>query len=69
MPPSNWKGHRTCAACSTIEDMTMRKRLFRILAAVNRKVLPKQWHRDLTRLGKARKALVAYRYWVTRNAL
>jgi len=49
--------------------MTMRKRLFRILAAVNRKVLPKQWHRDLTRLGKARKALVAYRYWVTRNAL
>jgi len=49
--------------------MTLRKRTFRLLAALNRKVLPKQWHRDLARLSKVRLALVAYRYWVTRNAL
>lgn len=49
--------------------MTLRKRAFRVLAAINRAVLPKQWHRDLSRLGWARQALVAYRYWVTRNAL
>ena len=48
---------------------TLQKRAFRMLAAINRKLLPKQWHRDLGRLGAARKALVAYRYWVTRNAL
>lgn len=42
---------------------------FKLLARVNRALLPKQWDRDLTRLSKARKLLVAYRYWVTRNAL
>ncbi len=47
----------------------MRKSLFRALARINRMVLPKQWHRDLSRLSKARKLLAAYRYWVTRNAL
>ncbi len=49
--------------------MTIRKRIFRILAAINRKVLPKQRHLDLTRLSTPRMALAAYRYWVTRNAL
>lgn len=49
--------------------MPLRKRLFRLLAAVNRAVLPKLWNKDLTRLSKAQKAIVGYRYWVTRNAL
>lgn len=49
--------------------MNVRKRMFRVLAAVNKAVLPKQWHRDLARLSPARKLLAAYRYWVTRNAL
>mgnify|MGYP001551850983 FL=1 len=49
--------------------MTVRKRFFRLLAAINRAILPKQWHRDLTRLSKPRQALAGYRYWVTRNAL
>jgi hypothetical protein len=49
--------------------MTVRKRLFRLLATINKVVLPKQWQRDLQRLGPARKALVAWRYWVTKNAL
>lgn len=47
----------------------MRKTLFRLLARINRAALPKQWDRDLSRLSKCRKLLVAYRYWVTRNAL
>lgn len=47
----------------------MRQAIFRLLARINRAVLPKQWDRDLNRLSKARKLLAAYRYWVTRNAL
>lgn len=47
----------------------MRKHLFRLLARMNRALLPKQWDRDLSRLSSARKLLAAYRYWVTRNAL
>ncbi|MFN8351593.1 MAG: SsrA-binding protein [Flavobacteriales bacterium] len=46
-----------------------RKTLFRLLARINKSLLPKQWDRDLSRLPKWRKALAAYRYWVTRNAL
>lgn len=49
--------------------MPIRKRLFRALAAINRGLLPKLWNKDLQRLGRAQKLLVAYRYWVTRNAL
>ena len=49
--------------------MPLRKRIFRLLAAMNRAVLPKQWHRDLSRLSTSRKLLAGYRYWVTRNAL
>lgn len=49
--------------------MTVRKRLFRLLAALNRALLPKLWDKDLQRLTKAQQLLVAYRYWVTRNAL
>lgn len=47
----------------------MTRTWFRLLARLNRAVLPKQWHRDLSRLSRARKWLAAYRYWVTRNAL
>ena len=49
--------------------MTLPKNVFRALAAINRMVLPKLWNKDLTRLSKTQKALVAYRYWVTCNAL
>ena len=47
----------------------VRGTLFRLLARINKSLLPKQWDRDLSRLPKWRKALAAYRYWVTRNAL
>lgn len=47
----------------------LRRSCFKGLAYTNRKLLPKQWNRDLSRLTAWRKVLVAYRYWVTRNAL
>lgn len=49
--------------------MSLRYTAFRLLARLNKAVLPKQWHRDLARLSTPRKLLAAYRYWVTRNAL
>ncbi len=42
---------------------------FRILAKLNKALLPKMWHRDLQRLGKMQKLIVAWRYWVTTRAL
>jgi hypothetical protein len=50
-------------------DRTMRGSIFRSLAWINRAVLPKMWHRDLQRLRPWQKAIIAWRYWVTRNAL
>ena len=36
---------------------------------LNKALLPSLWRKDLQRLNKAQKLLVAWRYWVTRNAL
>ncbi|MBK6829414.1 MAG: hypothetical protein IPG92_01090 [Flavobacteriales bacterium] len=47
----------------------MKKTLFRLLARLNKLVLPKLWGTDLTRLSKTQKVIVGWRYWVTRNAL
>lgn len=47
----------------------MRRTLFRVLARMNKWLLPKLWDKDLTRLTKLQKLLVAWRYWVTCNAL
>ncbi|MBK9512615.1 MAG: hypothetical protein IPO05_03100 [Flavobacteriales bacterium] len=46
----------------------MRKRLFQLLARVNKAVLPRLWDKDLLRLSKGQKLMVAWRYWVTKNA-
>ena len=56
-------------AAWNITDPRMKKTAFRLLAKVNRLLLPKQWNRDLSRLSTPRKLLAAYRYWVTRNSL
>jgi hypothetical protein len=45
------------------------KQLFKILAKINKVLLPRYSQRDITKLSKIDKALVAYRYWVTTNAL
>ena len=47
----------------------MKKSIFKILAALNRVILPSFGKRDLAKLSKFDKAIVAYRYWVTINAL
>lgn len=47
----------------------MKKSLFKILAGINKAILPRISKRDLNRLTKIEKAIVAYRYWVTINVL
>ncbi|MBK7649762.1 MAG: hypothetical protein IPJ20_02080 [Flammeovirgaceae bacterium] len=47
----------------------MKKNLFKILAKINKVIMPRFSQRDITRLSKIEKAMVAYRYWVTINAL
>jgi len=47
----------------------MKKSLFRALARINRWILPRYSKRDLTRLSKVDQALIAFRYWVTKNSL
>ncbi len=49
--------------------MTMRKKLFRLLARINKLLLPKLWDKDLARLSPLQKAIAGWRYYVTRNAL
>jgi hypothetical protein len=47
----------------------MKRTAFRILASINKMVLPSMTKKDLTKLSKFEKAIVAYRYWVTIHAL
>lgn len=47
----------------------MKKSVFKILASLNKVLLPRISKRDLNRLSKFEKAVVAYRYWVTINSL
>lgn len=45
------------------------KQLFKFLAKLNKWILPRYSKRDFHTLSKIDKAIVAYRYWVTLNAL
>jgi hypothetical protein len=47
----------------------MKKTFFKLLAKVNKLILPRYSKKDITRLSKIDRALVAYRYWVTTHAL
>jgi hypothetical protein len=47
----------------------MKKSLFKLLAIINKTLMPSFGKKDLTKLSKLEKAMVAYRYWVTTNAL
>lgn len=47
----------------------MKKSLFKLLAKINKTLMPSFGKKDLTKLSKLEKAMVAYRYWVTTNAL
>ncbi|MGM0582383.1 MAG: hypothetical protein ACQETL_17015 [Bacteroidota bacterium] len=45
------------------------KQIFKALAKFNKAVFPSFAHKDLTKLKKWEKAIVAYRYYVTKNSL
>ncbi|HQV51181.1 MAG: hypothetical protein IPI00_09005 [Flavobacteriales bacterium] len=47
----------------------MRKNLFRLVAKINKAILPRLWDKDLQRLSKFQKLIVGWRIWVTKNAL
>ncbi|WKZ65432.1 MAG: hypothetical protein QY325_11745 [Flavobacteriales bacterium] len=47
----------------------MKKTVFRLLARLNKLLLPKLWDKNLMRLTRTQKLIVAWRYYVTRNAL
>jgi hypothetical protein len=47
----------------------LKKSLFKVLAKINKVVMPRYSQRDATKLSKFDKGMVAYRYWVTINAL
>ncbi|MBR9997713.1 MAG: hypothetical protein KFF73_02025 [Cyclobacteriaceae bacterium] len=47
----------------------IRKSCFRILAEINKIILPRYSRKDLSKLSKFDKLIVGYRYYVTKNAL
>ncbi|MBI1769350.1 MAG: hypothetical protein HY015_10035 [Bacteroidetes bacterium] len=47
----------------------MKKIAFHFLAKLNKLIMPRYSKRDITKLSKLDKALVAYRYWVTIHAI
>jgi hypothetical protein len=47
----------------------MRKLFFKALASINKVILPRYSQRNLTQLKKWEQAIIAYRYWVTINAI
>jgi DNA-directed RNA polymerase subunit H (RpoH/RPB5) len=47
----------------------MEKKIFKMLAQLNKWIMPRISRKDITRLSKTDKLIVAYRYWVTKNAL
>lgn len=47
----------------------VKKLLFKSLAKINKAILPRYSKRDITKLSKVDKAIVAFRYWVTLHAL
>ncbi|MEO5600895.1 MAG: hypothetical protein ABIR06_08210 [Cyclobacteriaceae bacterium] len=47
----------------------MKKSLFVVMARINRFILPRYSKRDISRLNKLDQAIIAFRYWITKNAL
>lgn len=48
---------------------SMKKSAFKLLARINKIILPRYSKTDITRLSTLAKAIVAYRYWVLIQAL
>ncbi len=43
--------------------------MFKILAKINKSILPSLYKKDITKLKSHEKVILVYRYWVTRNSL
>lgn len=43
--------------------------IYKILAKINKAILPSYVHKDLMNLSKLDKAIIAYRLWVTKKVL
>jgi hypothetical protein len=62
-------GHSICTIENRQKLKQMKLTFFRTIAAINKAILPSYKHKDLTRLSKFDKAIVGWRYWITKNAL
>lgn len=49
--------------------LTMKKRLFKLIVAINNKFLPSYVGKNLTKLSVQQKAVIAYRYWALKNSM
>jgi hypothetical protein len=47
----------------------MRKFFFKILAKVNKLIIPSLYFKDIGKLKSYEKVILGYRYWVTKNSL
>ncbi|MDX1627666.1 MAG: hypothetical protein R3345_03150 [Fulvivirga sp.] len=47
----------------------VKKAFFKILAKINKFVMPRYSKRDINNLSRIDKALIAYRYYITKNAI
>lgn len=47
----------------------MKRKVFQLLSKMNKILLPRISKKNLNRLSKVDKAVVAFRYWVTINSL
>ena len=45
------------------------KKLFKILAKINKILLPSMINKDLQKLNTYEKIIIAYRYWITKNSI
>jgi len=45
------------------------KKLFKILAKINKILLPSMINKDISKLNTYQKIIIAYRYWITKNSL
>ena len=49
--------------------MIRKKRLFKVLAKINKLIFPSMVHKDLNKLKMFDKLVISFRYWVTKNSL
>lgn len=47
----------------------LKRKFFVLLSKLNKAILPKAHKMDINNLSKFDKALIGYKYWVTKNAL